>query len=69
MPELIRRAKYETNRGCYLLTPGVKEVLTLALSNMASVDFHLPPSSAFPLAKRQSSETFAAVSVSELFLT
>lgn len=66
MPELIRRAKYETNRGCYLLTPGVKEALTLVLSNVASVDFHLLLS---PLAKRRSSETFAAVSVSELFPT
>lgn len=55
MLELIRQAKYETNRGCYLLTPEVKEVLTLALLNVASVIFHLLPSSLSLLAKEQSS--------------
>lgn len=55
MPELIRPAKYETNRGCDLLTPEVKEVLTLALLNAASVVFHLPPSSLSLFAKEQSS--------------
>lgn len=54
MLELIRSAKYETNRGCYLLTPEVKEVLTLALLNVASVVFHLLPSLLL-LAKEQSS--------------
>lgn len=54
MLELIRPAKYETNRGCYLLTLEVKEVLTLALLNVASVIFHLLPSS-LSLAKEQSS--------------
>lgn len=66
MPELICLAKYERNRGCYLLTPEVKEVLTLPLLNVVSVVFHLLPSSVSPLAKEQSSSTFI---ISELFLT
>lgn len=55
MPELIRLAKYEMNRGCCLLTPEVKEVLTLASLNVTSVVFHLLPSTLSLLTKEQSS--------------